>query len=103
MKKGDGARAFVASTIEEAFRSLGLYVTTQDKKIYVNAQDGAGGEVLQLAISMTIPKTPIGKPAVNGVVSGEGAFPATPVATPTQLSAEDQAAVQDLMNRLGVS
>lgn len=101
MKRGDAAREVTKAKIIEAFGED--YVDTIDKKIYVNVQDGPGGEILQMAISMTIPKTPIGKPAVNGVKSGDGAFPSVETASTTALSAEDQAEVQRLMERLGIS
>ena len=54
-RRGDYARSSVVNTIINAFGDN--YVTTQDKKIYVNATEG--GEVIQFAISITMPKTPI--------------------------------------------
>ena len=54
-RRGDCARSSVVNTIINAFGDN--YVTTQDKKIYVNATEG--GEVIQFAISITMPKTPI--------------------------------------------
>lgn len=62
-KKGDVARETVKNTIIETFNSTGNYVAFVDKKIYVTAQDGPGGEVLQFAISMTMPKTPVASAA----------------------------------------
>lgn len=57
-RRGDYARSSIVNTIINAFGDN--YVTTQDKKIYVNATDGAkGGEIIQFAISITMPKTPI--------------------------------------------
>lgn len=54
-RRGDYARSSVVNTIINAFGDN--YVTTQDKKIYVNATEG--GEVIQFAISITMPKTSI--------------------------------------------
>lgn len=54
-RRGDYARSSVVNTIINAFGDN--YVATQDKKIYVNATEG--GEVIQFAISITMPKTPI--------------------------------------------
>ena len=53
-KRGDAARAEVMSTITNAFATTGNLVGTIDKKIYVTADDG--GEILQFAISITMPE-----------------------------------------------
>lgn len=104
-KKGDAARASVMEGIVAAFAATGNYVGTQDKKIYVTAQDGAGGETLQFAISITMPKTPIAAGEV-GSAFGQGASSSAPAvaAAPvnTELSPEDKAAVDKLMAELGI-
>lgn len=97
-KKGDAAREAVKNKIIEAFGEN--YVGTQDKKIYVNMKDGPSGEVLQLAISMTIPKTPIGGGIASATPDG-GAFQVAP-AESTVLSEQDEKAVDDLMRKLGI-
>lgn len=111
-KKGDVARQDVMDTIIKAFKDIDSYCCTADKKIYVWAQDGAGGEKLQFAVSITMPKTPV---LAGGEVSGnEGAWsdaPKTGTAAsstasspaPVELSAADKAKVQELMRRLNVS
>lgn len=110
-KKGEQARASVVAAIEELFKSKGSYETTQDKKIYVWAQDGPGGERIQYAISLTAPKNPV--ICGDASSSGDGAWPVatstTPAANqvsaqpaPTQLSDEDKAKVDELMKALGL-
>ena len=93
-KRGDAAREAVKDTIIKAFGSD--FVCVQDKKIYVNAHDGPNGEVLQFAISMTMPKTPI----------AGSADPSSPVVMTTEarteLSQEDKAKVEELKKRLGI-
>lgn len=65
--KGTIAKATVEKKIAEAFGADFLGIS--DKKIYLNVSDG-GAEKIQVALSMTCPKTPVD----FGVV-------ATPVAT----------------------
>lgn len=107
-KKGDVARQDVMDTIIKAFKDIDSYCCTADKKIYVWAQDGPGGEKLQFAVSITMPKTPV---LAGGEVGGnEGAWSdapktgtaATSSPTPVELSAADKAKVQELMEKLGV-
>ena len=108
MKKGDVARQDVMDTIIKAFKDIDALETVQDKKVYVWAQDGAGGEKIQFAISITAPKTPV---LAGGEVGGnEGAWSdapktgtaATSSPAPVELSAVDKAKVQELMEKLGV-
>lgn len=104
-KRGDAAREAVKNKIIEAFGSS--YIAFLDKKIYVEAQDGPGGETLQFAITMTMPKTSVARqeattelpPADNGWT---GPAAATPVATPTEITADDKAKVAELMKKLGL-
>lgn len=107
-KKGDAARAAVTNKIVEAFDAIGSYVATQDKKIFVNMPDGPGGEVLQFAISITMPKTQIsgGSAPTGGMdwsAQTEGVPTAAPMTINTELSGEDKAKVQALMQSLGIN
>lgn len=105
MKRGDAAREAVKNKIIEAFGSS--YIATIDKKIYVEVQDGPGGETLQFAITMTMPKTSVSReegantpaPADN---DWSGPAAATPVQTPTEISDDDKAKVAELMKKLGL-
>ncbi len=105
-KKGDQARESVKNIIIDAFTQKNAFVAFQDKKIYVQVPDGPNGEVLQFAIAMTMPKVPVvaGAPTTaptdwssDSISAGEN-----PQVTPTELSPEDKAKVQELMERLGV-
>lgn len=101
-RKGDQARAEVMTRIVNAFP--GSFI--QDKKIYVTAIEG--GEAIQFAVSLTMPKTPVAGPdgstgvdaAGNHDFSGTAAKPVTPTAT--EISPEDSAKVDALMARLGI-
>ena len=95
-KKGDAAREEVKQRIIEAFGND--FVAFVDKKIYVQVNEG--GESLQFAITMTMPKNPIQAPA--GVASEGGTIP-TSNATPTELSGEDKQKVTELMKKLNLA
>ena len=56
MAKGSEAKEYVIRKIKETFGED--FVGEQDKKIYVWGQEG--GEKVQIAISLTCPKNPIG-------------------------------------------
>lgn len=98
VKRGDAARESAKNTIINAFAATGDYVATLDKKIYVTAKDGPNGEVIQFAISMTMPKVP---------VEPQEQSSDTPVSTVsetfTELSAPDKQKVAELMQKLGIS
>ena len=103
-KKGDAARAEVAQTIINAFG--GNYIATVDKKIYVEAQDGPGGETLQFSIAITMPKTTVARgEALTTSAPADTAWegPSAPnVAQPTEISDDDKAKVAELMKQLGL-
>lgn len=95
-KRGDIAREAVKNKIIEAFGDdlVGLV----DKKIYVQASDG--GEMIQFAITMTMPKNPI--EVGNNSDSSAGERSVAAEIMPTELSSEDKEKVARLMERLGV-
>ena len=105
-KRGDTAREAVKNKIIEAFGDS--YVGTIDKKIYVEAQDGPGGETLQFAITMTMPKNTVARSDAQ-----QTSVPASPTdwtgpsvtaeAPPFEISEDDKAKVNELMARLGLN
>lgn len=101
MRKGDAAKAAAINTILNTFE--GSFMV--DKKLYVNVKDGPNGEVVQLSIALTMPKTPVSASAVpvtTPATDGNAAAWESKPATPTELSAEDKAKVADLCARLGI-
>ena len=95
MAKGAIAKDNITEKMRDAFGSD--FIGVQDKKVYVWADDG--GERVQIAISMTCPKTEI---------AVEGAFtPAAPdtasiaAAQPVLSSEEEQKVINDLFAKLG--
>ena len=107
MAKGSNAKVIVENKIKEAFGND--FIGVADKKIYVWADDG--GERVQIAISMTCPKTGIagGDPiAATDNDPGDWNFEDSPSGVtvtpfePAEVSAEEQAKINDLMTRLGL-
>lgn len=101
MRKGDAAKAAAINTILNTFE--GSFMV--DKKLYINVKDGPNGEVVQLSIALTMPKTPVSASAVpvtTPATDGNAAAWESKPATPTELSAEDKAKVADLCARLGI-
>ena len=100
-KKGDQARESVKNIIIDAFASKNSFVAFQDKKIYVQVPDGPNGEVLQFAITMTMPKVPVVAIQTNDTAADWMNDPPEVSQTPVELTPEDEAKVQELMERLG--
>lgn len=106
MAKGAIAKQNVIKKIQEIFGAD--FIGEIDKKIYVWTQEN--GERVQVAISLTCPKTPVdvsGVPMPNfsGGIDFEsmGAATAAPVAyVPAEISDEEKQTVADLMARLGL-
>lgn len=96
-RRGDLAKKYVSDTIINAFGAS--YLTTQDKKIYLNVPDGPGGEIVQIALSMTMPKVTVEAPAAGTPTS---ATSHATTKTPIELSSDDKAAVAQLMKDLGI-
>lgn len=99
-RKGDQARAEVMEKILRTFE--GSFV--QDKKIYVTAAEG--GETIQFAVSLTMPKIPVSgsAPSVNTSADGNHDWSDKPAtATPVEISTEDNTKVEELMRRLNIS
>lgn len=101
MRKGDAAKAAAINTILNTFEGSFMI----DKKLYINVKDGPNGEVVQLAIALTMPKTPVTADAVPvaapKVDANAAAWESKP-STPTKLSADDEKKVADLCARLGI-
>ena len=106
MAKGNIAKSNVVKKIQEIFGAD--FIGEVDKKIYVWTQEN--GERVQVAISLTCPKTPVdvaGAPIPNftGGMNFEdmGAAIAAPSAfTPAEITEEETKNIQDLMARLGL-
>lgn len=101
MRKGDAAKAAAINTILNTFE--GSFMV--DKKLYINVKDGPNGEMVQLAIALTMPKTPVTADVVPVAApkadANAAAWESKP-STPTKLSADDEKKVADLCARLGI-
>ena len=100
-RRGDAAKTAAINTILNTFEGSFLL----DKKIYINMKDGPNGEIVQLSIALTMPKTPINASAVSVAApagnSNVAAWENAP-ATPTELSQKDKMKVEELCKKLGL-
>lgn len=107
MAKGAIAKENVAKKIAQIFGAD--FVGEFDKKLYVWAEEN--GEKVQIAISMTCPKTPVGADNIDfkaepGDSLNFEDMSAAPikggVAAPTEISADEKKNIAELMARLGL-
>ena len=106
MARGNIAKSAVVAKIAEAFGDN--YIGEFDKKFYVWAQEN--GERVQIAISLTCPKTPI-EVATNLVEDDSDwdftddkpkAAIAVSNAAPAEISEQEIKNLEDLMKKLGL-
>lgn len=107
MAKGAIAKQQVINKLAEAFGND--YIGEYDKKQYVWANDG--GERVQIAISLTCPKTPI-EIATNVANDGgdwdfsddkpKAGVVAVSNAAPAEITEQEKQNIADLMARLGL-
>lgn len=104
MAKGTIGKQNVIDKIRAAFGSD--FIGEYDKKIYVWAEDG--GEKVQIAITLTCPKTPVmtTEAPISGDFNFEDDAPATVVAAapyqPAEITQEERDTVAQLMAQLGL-
>jgi hypothetical protein len=102
MAKGSEAKDKVFAALAEAFGSDWIGVV--DRKGYVMVKEG--GEKLQIAVSLTVPKNPVG--VVNTTSSGGFDFSdEAPVIAPTkfepaEITQEEKDNIASMMARLGL-
>lgn len=99
MAKGSAVKAYVEDKIRNAFGKDFIGVDPSSKKIYVQGPED--GEMLQVAISLTCPKTPF-----NASGDGDG-FPVGDFREPTQyqpaeLKEDELANVRKMLMELGL-
>ena len=102
MAKGTIAKQQVENIIRNAFGSNFLGVA--DKKIFVQADDG-NGEMVNISISLTCPKTPYiaGAPAEGGIDFDN--MPTSGTATefkPAEITTEETENIRKLLAELGL-
>ena len=97
--RGATAKVNIENKIREAFGSdfIGVY----DKKIYLTADDG--GEKVQIALSMTCPKVPVGQ-VENGLDFDN--MPDAPTEgtefKPAEITEEETANIRKMLEELGL-
>ena len=101
MAKGAVAKEQIAKKMAEVFGAD--WIGERDKKYYLWANEN--GERIQIAISMTCPKTPIGEAgatADSNVLNFEDGATASGE-TPIEITTDEKKNVADLMARLGLN
>lgn len=99
VRRGDAAKDLITKTILSTFE--GSFVS--DKKIYISVKDGASGEVVQIAVSLTMPKTPIAGGGDSTLSTSSFDTPSANSFTPTELAPEDKAKIEELKAKLGIT
>ena len=99
MAKGAEAKAYAVTKIKEAFGDA--FVCEFDKKLYVNCPEAGG--IVQVAISMTCPKVPIGGEVAfrDGGMDFENMSPVVPAAATTELTPVEMENIARLKSILG--
>lgn len=101
MARGNAAKAVVEEKIRNAFGKDFIGIDTSSKKLYVQAEED--GEMIQVAISMTCPKTPFvvdGMAADDGFSKGNFGEPST--YTPAEMTDKELDNVRKLIKELGL-
>ena len=107
MAKGATAKEEVVKKIAEAFGNN--FIGEFDKKVYLWANDG--GEMVQIAISLTCPKNPIQVDASVSLDDGDFDFTddapktskvAVSAAPPAEITEEEKKNIADLLLKLGL-
>lgn len=101
MAKGAVAKEQIAKKMAETFGTD--WIGERDKKYYLWANEN--GERIQIAISMTCPKTPVGKvgaSADSNVLNFEDGATAGGE-TQVEITVDEKKNVADLMARLGLN
>ena len=102
MAKGNGAKALVVKKLIEAFGED--YIGEYDKKHFVWSKED--GEKIQVAISLTCPKVPVGSvniSAAAGKIDFEAESTIAPTSfTPAEMTEEEKENLAELMAKLGL-
>lgn len=99
--RGTEAKAYAIKKIAEAFGDN--FVGEIDKKVYINCPEN--GEMVQIAITMTCPKTTVGTPTRAGGIDFEhmvSQSAETPSFKPAEITQEELDNVANLMKELGL-
>lgn len=103
MARGSIAKENVIAKIQEAFGAD--WIGEENKKYYVWAKDGS--EKVQICISLTCPKNPVGTVDMSSAFGDGIDFEAEPVLAPTkfepaEITEQEKDNLKALMDRLGL-
>lgn len=100
MARGTEAKNEVIKKIQSAFGAD--YIGEVDKKIYVWSKEN--GEKMQIAISLTCPKTPVGVVSIGDRNFEDDAAPIVAATSfePAEITAEERENILSLMEKFGL-
>lgn len=100
--KGNAAKEAVVAKIAEAFGED--FLGENNKKYYVRAKEN--GQYIQIAISLTCPKTPVESFGTmdfdNNELNFEDGAPIAPINKATEISPEETKNLEELLQKLGL-
>lgn len=96
--RGVAAKAEVTKRIAEAFGDQ--YLGEYDKKIYLSMKEG--GEIVQVAITLTCPKVAIETGATVSHDFSEKEEPSAKTQVNAEITVDERANIEKLMARLGL-
>lgn len=100
MAKGAGSKLYIENKLREAFGKN--FIAVVDKKCYINAPDD-DGTMVQVAVSMTCPKVPIGATPEGGIDFDN--MPSGGSATefkPAEITTEETENIRKMLAELGL-
>ena len=100
MAKGAGSKLYIENKLREAFGKD--FIAVVDKKCYINAPDD-DGTMVQVCVSMTCPKNPVGTTPEGGIDFDN--MPSGGSATefkPAEITTEETENIRKMLAELGL-
>ena len=103
MAKGSQAKLYIGNKLKEVFQED--YIGENGGKHYILANDG--GEKIQIAVSLTCPKNPIGTVDMSNAFGDGLDFEAEPIVAqtkfePAEITQQEVDTLAEMMARLGL-
>lgn len=96
LRRGEQAKNIIKETLINNLQDC--FVAEQDKKLYFNIKEN--DEIVQIAISMTVPKNTIGN---QDNMNNETSYVGINQSADVEISQEDKKKIADLMEKLGLN
>ena len=96
--KGSIAKQNIQEKLKEVFGED--FIGEIDKKVYLWADDG--GQKVQIALTMTCPKNPVGPISADMANAADGTIFSNSTGNPKEVTEEEKQNLRDLMARLNI-